>query len=60
MSVPQEQQETVKEFAAKLIADSNLSQFMASPICCNGVHCGCRGADVQTYIEWMSGISLCP
>jgi len=52
-----EQQETVREFAAQLIADSNLSRFMESRICCNGVDCGCMGATVQSYIEWVSGIS---
>ena len=56
MPLTPEQQEAVKEFASALIADSNLSRFMNELICCGGADCGCRGADVQSYIKYQSGI----
>lgn len=44
----------VRAFVAGLTEDSNVSFAMRQRICCNGQDCGCMGADVQSYLEWIA------
>ena len=46
--------EAVSEFVAGLMTDENVGRFMRQRICCDGRDCGCMGADVASYLEWIS------
>ena len=46
--------EGVREGMLGLLEDDNLRFVMGQRICCNGRDCGCMGADVQSYLEWLA------
>lgn len=46
--------EGVREGMLGLLEDDNLRFVMGQRVCCNGRDCGCMGADVQSYLEWLA------
>lgn len=49
-----DQKEPVRKFVEGLFDDYNLHYFMSQRICCNGYECGCMGADVWSYLNWIT------
>ena len=50
----QEIAKTPAQFVAELLNDYNVKNFLSMQICCNGQHCGCQGATVGSYLEWIA------
>lgn len=45
---------TASEFVAGLMTDDNVRRFLSQRICCDGQDCGCQGADIGSYLEWIA------
>ncbi len=51
---------TPEQFVADILHDDMLHGFLSQRICCDGHECGCRGADVGSYLEWRARESTPP
>jgi hypothetical protein len=53
-SPPPEAEMTASQFVASLRDDDNVRRFLGGRICCDGQDCGCYGATVGSYLEWIA------
>ena len=37
-----------------ILEDSNLARHLDGRLCCDGHECGCQGASVRSYLEWLA------
>lgn len=42
-----------ENYLVGILTDDTLAPFLANHICCSGHECGCQGATVGSYIEWL-------